>query len=171
MQPRHLNYLAGYPESIQQQAQKLISSGKLAEWFAHRYGQQSHSVQNDKALYEYAMTLKERFMKHAAPLSRVQFDNKLNLVQQALGLNTQIARIQGGKLKAKNEIRIASLFKQTPDAFLRMIVVHELAHLKVKAHDRAFYQLCQHMEPDYHQLEFDLRLYLIWKETTVSPEK
>jgi len=38
--------------------------------------------------------------------------------------------------------------------------VHELAHLKQKQHDKAFYQLCCHMEPDYHQLEFDLRLYL-----------
>jgi predicted metal-dependent hydrolase len=41
-----------------------------------------------------------------------------------------------------------------------MIVVHELAHLKEKGHDKAFYQLCTYMEPDYHQLEFDLRLYL-----------
>jgi len=39
-------------------------------------------------------------------------------------------------------------------------VVHELAHLKEREHDKAFYQLCQHMAPDYHQLEFDLRLYL-----------
>jgi len=27
-------------------------------------------------------------------------------------------------------------------------------------HDKAFYQLCQHMEPEYLQLEFDLRAYL-----------
>jgi predicted metal-dependent hydrolase len=41
-----------------------------------------------------------------------------------------------------------------------MIVVHELAHLKEKQHDKAFYKLCCWMEPDYHQFEFDLRLYL-----------
>jgi hypothetical protein len=41
-----------------------------------------------------------------------------------------------------------------------MIVVHELAHLKEFEHNKAFYQLCTHMVPDYHQLEFDLRLYL-----------
>ena len=45
-----------------------------------------------------------------------------------------------------------------------MIVVHELAHLRELEHNRAFYQLCQHMEPDYAQLEFDLRLYLITLE-------
>lgn len=57
-------------------------------------------------------------------------------------------------------IRIAAMFKQAPEEFLRMIVVHELAHLREKDHDKAFYQLCTHMEPQYHQYEFDLRLYL-----------
>jgi len=47
-----------------------------------------------------------------------------------------------------------------PLAWLRMIVVHELAHMKERDHDKAFYALCTHMEPDYGQLEFDLRLYL-----------
>jgi len=41
-----------------------------------------------------------------------------------------------------------------------MIVVHELAHLKEKQHNKAFYKLCLYMEPEYHQLEFDMRLYL-----------
>jgi predicted metal-dependent hydrolase len=50
--------------------------------------------------------------------------------------------------------------------FLRMIVVHELAHLKEYAHNKAFYQLCTHMEPDYHQLEFDTRLYLTHLDAT-----
>ena len=50
-----------------------------------------------------------------------------------------------------------------------MIVVHELAHLKEREHDRAFYALCLHMEPDYHQLEFDLRLWLTVRELTATP--
>jgi predicted metal-dependent hydrolase len=41
-----------------------------------------------------------------------------------------------------------------------MIAVHELAHIREKAHDKAFCSLCTHMEPAYHQLEFDVRLYL-----------
>jgi predicted metal-dependent hydrolase len=52
-----------------------------------------------------------------------------------------------------------------PIEWLRMIVVHELAHTKERSHDKAFYQLCTHMEPDYHQLEFDLRLYLTHLES------
>ncbi|MEG1055538.1 MAG: metal-dependent hydrolase, partial [Janthinobacterium sp.] len=29
-----------------------------------------------------------------------------------------------------------------------------------KQHDKAFYKLCTYMEPQYHQYEFDVRLYL-----------
>jgi predicted metal-dependent hydrolase len=76
--------------------------------------------------------------------------------------------VQGGRLKAKREIRVATLFKEAPADFLRMIVVHELAHLKETAHDRAFYSLCVHMEPEYHQLEFDLRLWLTAQELSAD---
>jgi len=51
-----------------------------------------------------------------------------------------------------------------PEPMLRMIVVHELAHLREKEHNKAFYKLCEFMEPDYHQIEFDLRLYLAHRD-------
>ena len=90
------------------------------------------------------------------------YDNKLQLVKNALGTHTNIARVQGSQLKAKREIRIASLFKDTPLEFLRMITVHELAHLRERDHDKNFYKLCSYMEPDYHQLEFEVRVYLTY---------
>ena len=52
------------------------------------------------------------------------------------------------------------MFKLVPEPFLEMIVVHELAHFKEKEHNKAFYKLCEYMQPNYHQVEFDLRLYL-----------
>jgi hypothetical protein len=96
----------------------------------------------------------------------VVFDNRLQVVRHALGTHSTIARVQGGKLKAKAEIRIASVFHDMPPEFLRMIVVHELAHIKERDHGKAFYQLCRHMEPAYHQLEFDLRAYLLHLDAT-----
>lgn len=88
------------------------------------------------------------------------YDNKIHVLKNALGLAYGGLRVQGGKLKAKAEIRVATVFRNAPEPFLRMIVVHELAHLKEKEHNKAFYQLCCHMEPHYHQLEFDTRLWL-----------
>ncbi|WP_047394500.1 YgjP-like metallopeptidase domain-containing protein [Chitinibacter sp. ZOR0017] len=155
-----LKYIAHYPAPLQEQVVGLIEKQQLAPHLARKYPAR-HQIQTDKALYEYASALKNDYLRNAPPLAKVQYDGKLNTVQHALGLNTQIARVQGNKLKSKNEIRIATLFRATAPEFLRMIVVHELAHLKVKAHDKAFYQLCQHMEPHYLQYEFDLRLHLI----------
>ncbi|MDX7921993.1 hypothetical protein D3C76_710130 [compost metagenome] len=158
-----LTYLGGYPDPLKHQVQQLIAAGKLGEMLAKRYPE-THLVQSDKALLAYTMELKNRYLKSSAPLSKVIFDGKINVIKDALGLHTYVSRVQGNKLKAKNEIRIAALFKEAHPAFLKMIVVHELAHLREKDHNKAFYQLCLHMEPDYHQLEFDLRLWLTWRD-------
>ncbi|MFZ2987680.1 YgjP-like metallopeptidase domain-containing protein [Ideonella sp.] len=153
-------FLAGYPPALLLQVQELLAAGRLGQVLAAKYPE-AHTVRTDSALYDYTQAIKQRAMRQSGPLSMVVYDNKLRVLTQALGTHTTIARVQGGKLKAKREIRIAGLFRDAPEAFLRMIVVHELAHLKEREHDKAFYSLCQHMEPDYHQLEFDLRLYLL----------
>jgi hypothetical protein len=154
-----VKYLQAYPQALQDQARALLETGTLGNVLQRRYPQ-AHAIRTDGALYDYVTGLKNSFMRGAPPLSKVAFDNKLQVVAHALGTHTAISRVQGGRLKAKREIRVAALFRHTPEAFLRMIVVHELAHLKERAHDKAFYQLCCHMEPDYHQIELDLRLYL-----------
>ena len=117
-------------------------------------------MRSDGALLQYVAEIKARYMKSAPPLAKVAYDNRLHVVHNALGTHTAVSRVQGNQLKAKREIRIASLFKDAPAAFLRMIVVHELSHLREREHGKAFYALCQHMEADYHQPEFDTRLWL-----------
>lgn len=161
MQP--LRYLQAYPQQLQDQVRQLIEQDRLGQYLERRYPGR-HDVQSDKALYGYAMDLKQQYMRTAPAVDKVLYDNKLDVVQRALGLNTAISRVQGGKLKAKKEIRVASLFKEAAPEFLQMIVVHELAHLKERDHSKAFYQLCEHMLPGYHQLEFDLRVYLTWRD-------
>ena len=163
-----MKYLQGYPESLRVQAQQLLVQNKLGELLLKKYPD-AHEVRTDRALYDYVMALKTRYLRSAGPLSHVSFDNKLKVIAHALGTHTTISRVQGNKLKAKREIRIASLFKEGPEAFLKMITVHELAHLKEREHDKAFYALCQHMEPSYHQLELDLRLYLTHLDAQAKP--
>jgi predicted metal-dependent hydrolase len=155
-----VKYLAGYPASLQAQVGQLMAEEKLATLLRNRYPKGSHGVQTDHALYDYVNELKGDYMRKAGPLAKVVFDNKLHVIRNALGTHTTVSRVQGGKLKAKREIRVASLFKEVPPEWLRMIVVHELAHMKERDHDKAFYALCTHMEPDYHRFELDLRLYL-----------
>jgi len=156
-----LRYLTGYPPSVHDQVETLISKGILANVLLKKYPK-PHTINNNKALYSYVIDMKNQFIRKSSPLSKVVYDDKLDVLHQALGLHTFVSRVQGGKLKAKNEIRIGSVFKKVPIEFLEMIVVHELAHLKEKEHNKAFYQLCTHMLTDYHQLEFDVRLYLTY---------
>lgn len=167
MLPR-LNYLSGYPADIVAQVQKLIATDQLSQILLKKYPE-THGVRSDKALYDYVLDLKNQYLRGASPLNKVAYDSKLQVLRQALGTHTSISRVQGGKLKAKREIRVAAVFKEMPEAFLRMIVVHELAHLKERQHDKAFYQLCRHMAPDYFQLEFDLRAYLSYLEASGQP--
>lgn len=154
-----LPYLRAYPAALQAQARTLMEEGRLGAMLQRKYPQ-AHAVRTDKSLYQYTQELKARYLRNGGTLNKVVFDSKIHVVRHALGLHTSMSRVQGNKLAARHEIRIASMFKQVPDEFLRMIVVHELAHLREKDHDKAFYQLCQHMEPQYHQFEFDMRLYL-----------
>ena len=157
-----IKYLANYSPALQNQVYLLQSQDKLGDYITQRYPQ-NHLIQTDKALFQYCTDIKQTFLRNAPMLDKAHYDNRLSIEHHALGLNTAVSRVQGGKLKAKKEIKISSFFKSVPSEFLRMIVVHELAHLKEKNHDKAFYQLCQHIEPEYHQLEFDCRVYLLWK--------
>ncbi len=154
-----MKYLQGYPEATLVQVRQLQQQHKVADWLLQKYPQ-AHTVRTDRALFDYVQALKSEYLRGAEPVSKVAFDSKLQVVNHALGTHTTVSRVQGNKLKAKREIRIAALFKTVQDEFLRMITVHELAHLKERQHDKAFYQLCTHMAPNYHQLEFEVRVYL-----------
>ena len=158
---KKLKYLSHYPQGVQEQVHKLINADKLSSHLLNKYPS-SHSLKNDKALFSYTLDIKNEYMKKSPPLSKTIYDGKINVIHNALGTHHFISRVQGSKLKAKNEIRVASMFKSVPEAFLEMIVVHELAHFKEKEHNKAFYKLCEYMQSDYHQVEFDLRLYLTY---------
>jgi UTP pyrophosphatase len=158
-----MKYLSAYSEAVQTQVRELIASNKLGELLLKKYSS-THTVRNDKALFDYVMSIKNEFLRGSDPLSKVSFDSKLKVIQHALGTHTTVSRVQGSKLKSKREIRVATLFKDVPIELLKMIVVHELAHIKEREHDKAFYKLCTYMEPQYHQYELDLRLYLTFQD-------
>lgn len=154
-----LTYIAHYPEHLKAQIRTLIEEEKLGKYLLLKYTT-THSLTSDKALYAYVMELRSQFLRKSEPLSKVLYDGKISDINDALGLHRITIKNHGGRLRSKSEIRVASLFKTAPEAFLKMICVHELSHLKEKEHNKAFYALCEKMEPSYHQLEFDVRLYL-----------
>ena len=160
-------YISNYSPELIDKVDKLIKNDRLRAYLLDKYPRK-HNIINDSDLRVYVTSLKNEHMKKSQPLSKIIYDSKIHVVNNALGMHSYITRIQGNKLKSRNELRISNVFKQTPEDFLNMIVVHELAHLKEKQHNKAFYRLCQHMLKNYHQLEFDMRLYLIQIETVVT---
>ena len=161
------DYLAAYPAAMAEQVHQLIIQGTLADRLLLKYPV-AHTVRTDRALYDYVSEIKDKYLRNSGALSRVAFDSTLHVERRALGLHTSTSRVQGIKLKTRRDIRISSVFREMPAEFLSMIVVHELAHFKEHEHNKAFYQLCLHMQPDYHQLEFDLRAYLSWLAATAQ---
>ena len=157
-----MKYLKHYPKNLQEQIQTLLEQNRLDKYIKSKYPE-AHTIKSDKALYEYVNDLKNLYLKKYQ-ISKVLYDGKINVINNALGMHAFVSRVQGSKLKSKNEIRVASLFKNVPKKFLEMIVVHELAHFKEKEHNKAFYNLCTFMMEDYHQVEFDLRVYLLYMD-------
>jgi len=159
----NFKYLNHYPEQVKSQVSLLIKNNKLDRYLLDKYPK-PHSTKSDKLLFEYANDLKNRYLKNSHTLSKVLYDSKLDVIHNALGTHHFISRVQGSKLKSKNEIRVSSLFKNVPQEFLDMILTHEIAHFKEKEHNKAFYKLCEYIQPSYHQVEFDLRLYLTYRD-------
>lgn len=162
------NYLAGYPIELTGRIQQMIEQHQLGDWLLRKYPHRHH-IRSDKALYDYVMALKNSYLRNTGIINRVAFEPSLHITRNALGTHTSKSQLHGGKLKAKCEIHIATMFMDMPPEFLRMIAVHELSHMKEGQHNKAFYKLCCHMEPDYHQLEFDLRAYLSWQDAGGEP--
>ena len=154
-----LEYIAHYPEHLKEQIRYLIKTEKLGAYLLAKYPT-THSITSDKALYAYVMELRAEFLRKSEPITKVLYDGKISDINDALGLHRVTIKNHGGRLRSKSEIRVASVFKNMPEPFLKMICVHELAHLKEKEHNKAFYALCEKMESSYHQLEFDVRIYM-----------
>lgn len=157
-----LEIIGAYPAALREQVRQLLEAGQLGSYLTLRYPGR-HDVQSDKALYRYVAELRQEYLRRAPAIDKVCYDSRLDVVKNALGLHTTLSRPHGGRLVTSREIRVAALFKELPPELLRMIVVHELAHLRESDHNKAFYQLCEHMQPGYAQLEFDLRLFLVWR--------
>ena len=151
--------LAGYPDEPVAQAQAGIADGTALAWIAERYPER-HKISSNQELFAYAQELKMRHFKNAPQLSKVQFDKNPRSAHKALGQHDKDLNASDKRLVKSREVRISGLFRAAPAAFLRLMVVHELAHQKYAEHDHDFYRMCSHIEPDYDEVEFDLRVYL-----------
>ncbi|MES2052103.1 MAG: metal-dependent hydrolase, partial [Pseudomonadota bacterium] len=61
-----MKYLTGYPESLKAQVQQLQAEDRLGDMLLKKYPH-GHGVRTDKALYDYVMALKDKFLRSSEP--------------------------------------------------------------------------------------------------------
>jgi len=106
-----LKYLKHYSHETQEQVLKLLKQNKISAYLLKKYPT-SHTISSDKELFSFVQNIKNNYIKKSSPLSKVIYDGKISSINNALGTHHFISRVQGSKLKAKNEIKIATLFKE-----------------------------------------------------------
>ena len=102
-----LPFLAGYAQPLLDQVRQLLADGALGDRLQRRYPE-AHAIRTDGALYEHASALKARYLRNAPALSKVVYEGRLQIDQRALGTLTAVSRVQGGRLTAKRELRVAA---------------------------------------------------------------
>jgi hypothetical protein len=71
-------YLGGYPEQVTAQVRTLIAEGRLGTVLLRKYPA-PHDIRTDKALYAYALAIKNASLRQSPPLSKVVFDGKIQV--------------------------------------------------------------------------------------------
>lgn len=78
------------------------------------------------------------------------------------GIKITSAKTRWGSCSAKNSLCFSWRLMLLPDDIIDYIVVHELAHIRVKNHQKQFYDEVRRYMPDYRERE--LRLKKIQRE-------
>ena len=81
-----LRYIGSYAPELKAQVQAMIDDQSLGKYLEKKYAE-SHNITNDKSLRNYVMDLKNQYMRKSAPLSKIAFDGKIHVVNNALGLH------------------------------------------------------------------------------------
>ena len=79
-----LRYLSNYPQQVKDQALQLIEQNNLSDYLLNKYPT-THQFVNDKSLREYAVSIKNQYIKKSSPLSQVIYDPKIHAINNALG--------------------------------------------------------------------------------------
>ena len=105
-----LKYLSAYSTELTDKIQTMLDQNSLKTFLLNKYPA-PHTIYHDKALREYVLTIKNQYLKKSNPLSQVKFDDKIHVVNNALGLHTYVSRVQGSKLKSKMSYVLVACLK------------------------------------------------------------
>ncbi len=130
---------------------------------------QSHISWINKRLVENSVTPLNREIppseeKMLREKAKVYLKERLDYYSNISGLKYTGMKITGakhryGSCNSKNSICFSYRLMLYPEEAIDYVVVHELAHIKIKNHSESFYKLVEKYMPDYKQREKILKSY------------
>lgn len=129
---------------------KLDFDGSTFTLFYHTY---------DERLFQ---THIDRFYKKEAeqfiPSCVAQWAEKMSLSPTQIRFRK--TKRQWGSCSAKDVLCFNTMMLKLPENVIQYIIVHELAHIKYKHHQKAFWQLVESYLPQYKLQEKELKNYI-----------
>lgn len=126
---------------------------RITEFLFQRYEWIKKAIQKQKQRenkYNLSADELKCLMEKAVQIipGRVEYYSKImNLYPTAVKIN--FARTRFGSCSPKNSINFSAYLMLFPTTAVDYVVVHELAHIKYKNHQKEFYSLIEKYMPDY----------------------
>jgi len=117
------------------------------------------------AYHDYNETLFQKHIDHFYKEEALRFiPEHVNAWAETMGLypssiHFRKTKRQWGSCSVKNALSFNTMMMKLPTNVIQYIIVHELAHIKHKHHQKAFWSLVQRYMPDYKQYVHELKNY------------
>lgn len=130
-----------------------MTEQKIVEFLNFRYNWLIKAVERQKSRKdnydippEKILELKQK-AEEVLPRRVEYFSKIMNLYPQTVKIN--LAKTRFGSCSGKNNINFSAFLMMFPIEAIDYVVVHELAHIKYKNHQKEFYDFVKLYMPDY----------------------
>jgi len=141
-----------YPLTLIEYAKKrtkLIFDQKAFLLYFHQY--------NEVLFQKHIDIFYKEECKQLIPLLVEKWSNRMALVPT--NIRFRKTKRQWGSCSGKNVLSFNTMLMKLPLSVIQYIIVHELAHIKHKHHQKSFWKLVEEHLPDYRQRVAELHTY------------
>jgi len=128
---------------------------KHSQWIEKKLTAAKERKTNRESLSDEQIRELKQKAKTMLPIRVSHFSSLMGVAPT--GIKITSATTQWGSCTAKNGLCFPYRLMLLPDELIDYIVVHELAHIKVKNHSAAFYAVVARYMPDYKERRKKLR--------------
>ncbi|WP_295420508.1 M48 family metallopeptidase [Sulfurovum sp.] len=143
---------SAYPLLLQKQTKKrtkLTFENGLFVLYYYRYDETLFQKHIDRFYKEEASQFIPPLLRHWACEMKLSPNN----------ISFRKTKRQWGSCSSKNNLSFNTMVMKLPLDVIQYIIIHELAHIKHKHHQKSFWALVEHYMPNYRQHVSELKTY------------